>query len=237
MNNDDRIEALGQSIYIARHGQRNDVEGTDLSDFLDQTIEWVNQLTPEVESATDWNSMRTNDSSLGNVTNANSITYALPDGVKKVVVNSMRDLTIRQDGTVISSFKMVNANQITNPADTWDIRDRATTIGRNIVLSRPLRDTEIGGTVTADIIGAIPALSRTDVSLLDLFDTYPDFRQLYVLGVLKNQILPDIVQGGLTPSFSQKYDSLLQRLVDENNLSADAYDADHENFANIGGVW
>jgi len=235
--NNDRIEALGQSVYIARHGQKNDVTGTDLSDFIDQTVEWANQLTPEIESATDWNFMRTNDSSLGTVTNANSITYSLPDDVKKVVVNAMRDLTIRQDGTVVSSFKMVNANQITDPTDTWDIRDRATTIGRNIVLSRPLRDTEIGGTVTADIIGAIPALSTTDVSLLDILDTYPDIRQLYVLGILKNQILPDIVQGGLTPSFSQKFDDLLQRLVNDNNASADAYDQDHENFSSITGVW
>jgi hypothetical protein len=72
-----------------------------------------------------------------------------------------------------------------------------------------------------------------DTTLLDTVTPI----QLIVLGVLKNQILPDIVQGGLTPSFTQKYADLLQKTIQQNNESADADDADRDNFSNIGGTW
>lgn len=237
MDINSRIAALGQEVYTARHGQINDVSGTDLTDFINETITWVNQLTREIEPKADWNMVRSNDVSLGTISTANSTTYALPDSVRKLVVHPMRPLTIKQDGTVVSSFKLVNPNQITNPADLWDIRDRATVINRNVVLSRPLKDTEIGGTVVADTIGFIPTLSLIDSSLLDILDTYVDFKQLYILGILKNQILPDIVQGGLTPNYSKKFDDMLQDLIAENNLSADTDDVDSEDLAYIAGSW
>ena len=235
MTNDDRITALAQDVYLARHNQENDVTGSELTDFQDQLISMVNQLIPEIELKTDWNFVRTNDNSIGTVTAGTTISYALPATVRKVVINPHRDLTIRQDGSVVSSFKLVNPNQTTDPND-YDVRSRATVIGRNLIFSRKLRDTEVGGTITADTIAPIPRLSHSDVSLLDLLDTYPSIRQLFVYGVLKNQILSDIVQGGLAPSYAQKFDRYLADCIAENNASAAADDADRESFGWVRGV-
>lgn len=243
MDNDTRITAFAQDIYLGRHNQKNDVTGTDLTDFLDQTISWVNQLIPEIEKAkdptdklVDWNFVRTNDDpSIGSVTNGTTISYALPSGIRKLVINPHRDVTIRQDSTIISSFKLVNPNQIYDPND-HDIRSRATVLKRKIIFSRPLVATEVGGTITADTIAFIPQLSHTDVSLLDVLDDNPAIRQLFVYGVLKNQILPDIVQGGLTPSFSKRFDDFLADCISENNASSTADDVDRENFGWVTGI-
>lgn len=233
--NDDRITALAQDIYIARHNEENDVTD-DLDAFLNQTVSWVNQLIPEIEKKTDWNFLRTNDdTSIGTASAATGISYPLPSGIRKLVISPHRDLTIRQDGTVVSSFRLVNPNQGYDPA-VFDTRDRATVVNRSIIFSRPIKDIEVGGTITADTIAFFPTLSRDDASLLDILDVYPDIRQLFVYGVVKNQILPDIVQGGLYPAYAQKFDAFLADCIAENNLSADADDADHENLGFLGGV-
>lgn len=242
MNNTDRITALAQDIYLARHNQKNGAVDAKLTDFIDQTISWVNQLIPEIQKAkdpsgraVDWNFVRTNDATIGTVTTGTTISYPLPTGIRRLVVNSHRDVTIRQDGTVVSSFKLVNPNQVLDPND-YDVRSRATVIKRNIIFSRPLTDVEVGGSIVADTIASIPQLSYADVSLLDILDADLDIRQLFILGVLKNQMLPDIVQGGLTPSYSGKFDTYLAECIAENNLSSDADDADRESFGWIGGV-
>jgi hypothetical protein len=108
--------------------------------------------------------------------------YTLDDTVRTLVINPYRDLTIRQDGTIISTFKLVNANQVNDPTDT-DLRDRATVIGRKLVLSRKPTDQELGGSLVADSIAYLPELSADDVSLLDIVDPL----QLIVLGVAKNR--------------------------------------------------
>lgn len=236
MTNDQRIIALAQDMYIARHNQTNTVDGTDLTDFENQTISWVNQFLPELEKEADWNFSRVNDDpSIGTVPSGTTISYSLPQTIRKLVINSQRDLSIKQDGTIISTFKLVNPNQTFNPND-HDVRSRATVINRKIVFGRSLNSTEIGGTIVADTIAWIPRLSTTNVDLLDILDDNPDIRQLVILGVLKNQILTDIVQGGLAPSFTTKYASLLKVCVAENNASTDADDSNHENFGFVAGV-
>lgn len=236
MTNEERIAQLAQDIYLTRNNQKNDVTGTDLTAFLEETIGWVNQLIPEVEKKTDWNFVRTNNDEVGTVIDGTTISYPLPSGIRKLVISPYRDLTIRHDNSIVASFRMVNPNQQSDPTD-YDVRHRATVLGRNIIFSRPLTEVEFGGTIVADTIAFIPQLSFADVSLLDLFDIYPDIRQLFIFGVVKNQILPDIVQGGLTPSFAQKFDSYLADCIAENNASADASDADRESFSWIGGVY
>lgn len=243
MTNDERITALAQSIYLARHNQQNGATGADLVAFQDEIIGWVNQFIPEIQAArnpmgkaVDWNFVRTNDDpSVGVVTDGAVISYPLPIGIRKLVINPHRDLTIRFDGSVISSFKLVNPNQAYDPTDN-DVRSRATTIKRKIIFSRPLTDTEVGGTITADTLAYIPQLSHDDVSLLDMLDLDLDIRQLFVAGVVKNQILPDIVQGGLTPSYSGKFDELLASCIAANDESADADDVERESFSWISGV-
>jgi hypothetical protein len=237
MTNEERIAELAQDIYVERHNQVNGSTGTALTNLLGLTITWINKLIPEIEKRADWNFVRTNDDSVGTVLTGTTIAYPLPSSVRKLVVSPYRDLTIQQDSTIVSTFRLVNPNQQSNPVERYEIRDRATVLRRNVIFSRSLTDAEVGGTIVADTIEFIPKLSYDDVSLLDIFDDYPDIRQLFVLGVVKNQILPDIVQGGLTPSYSQKFDRYLADCISENNASAEADDADRENFGWVSGVF
>lgn len=230
---DQAILALAQKIYLARNGEENDDTDEDLTAFIDQTINWVNQFIRELEVETDWNFSRTNNNTIATIQNTTDFSFDLPEGVRKLVFNSQRDLTIRQDGTVVSSFKLVNPNQISDPTDTWDTRPRATVLNNKVILSRPPLDTEVGGIITADTIDWLPDLTHEDVTLLDIVKP----QELLVLGVLKNQVLSDIVQRGLTPTFTQKYNDLLQKCIAQNNESADADNADMENFGFVRGIW
>lgn len=245
MTNEERIDALAQEIYLARHNQTNDATGTDLTTFRTQTISWVNQFIPELEKAkdmtgklVDWNFLRTNDNILGTVAVKGAISFDLPTGIKRLVVNPRRDPSIRFDNSVVASFKLVNPNQTFDPADPYDYRERVTLIKRKMIFSRGFLSQEVGGSIVADTISKIPKLSLTDMALMNILDNEynDDIRQLFVMGVVKNQILPDIVQGGLTPSYAQKYDRFLADCITENNLSAGADDAERESFGWVGGV-
>lgn len=243
MTDEERIEALAQDIYVARHNQENDVTGDDLTDFLNQTIIWVNQFIPELEKAkditgkvVDWNFVRNINETIGTVTSETTISYDLPSDVRKVVIHPNRPLTIQQDSTVVSTFALVNPNQAYDPNYPSSYMDRATSIKRKVIFSRELTENEVGGDIVVDTIDFIPQLAIDDVTLLDLLDDNLDIRQLFILGVVKNQILPDIVQGGLTPSFAKKYDDYLRDCIIENNASATADYTDAEDFGGIGGV-
>lgn len=226
------IEAVAQSIYLAKNSRYNDVEGPELTEFLDQTIDWINQFTQELELETDWNYLRTNRKLIATITNINVQTYPLPEGVRTVVVSPYRDVVIENDGIVISHFSMVNPNQISNPADP-DTGDRATVINDSLILSRPLKDTELGGSLRADTIDHMPTLTMADQSLLTTVKPL----QLIILGVAKNATLPDIVQGGISPSLTQKYNDLLQKAIAANNATSEVLDVPTENFNFIRGVW
>lgn len=230
--NKTRILEIAQRIYLAKNNRYNDVDGDELDDFIDQTIDWINQFLPELELEADWAYLRANRQSLGKVTTVNAVSLRLPDTVRKLVISPYRDLVILQDGTIVSRFALVRPNQIADP-NSFETRDRATVIGRNVILSRPLNEQELGGTVQADVINYIPRVSLRDVEAFDVVDPL----QLVVLGVAKNSTLPDIVQGGISNALTQKYTDMLQKAVAENDLSSITDDALVEDFGNIGGVW
>lgn len=231
-SNIERITKIAQSIYLAKNNRRNEVVGAELTNFLDETIDWVNQFLPELELEADWIFSRVNRYTLGTIRAAGTTTFTLPDEVRKLVVSPYRDLTISQDGAVIATFKVVNPDQIANP-DNPEVADRATVIGRSVVFSRPFTAEEVGGVVTADVIKYLPELALNNVEVLDTVKPL----QLVVLGVCKNSTLPDIVQGVISNSFAQKYADLLSKAILENNATAEAYDNQSENFGFIGGVW
>jgi hypothetical protein len=235
MTNDARIIDLAQDVYLARYGQENELDEDSTDSFVSQIVRQVNQLSRELEKKADWNFVRTNNASVGTVSTADTISYPLPSNIRKLAISPHRDLTIQFDGSIVSTFRLVNADQTVDP-NHYDVRSRATVQRRNIIFSRSLSEIEVGGSIVADTIEWIPTLSRSDTALLDILDENPDIRQLYVLGVVKNQTLPDVVQGGLTPSFSQKYAEYLADCIAENNASADADDQDRENFGWVSGV-
>lgn len=227
------ITAVAQSIYLARNGRYNDVEeGEELTTFLNQTIDWVNQFRQELELEADWNYLRTNRNLIATISDVTVQSYPLPETVRTVVISPYRDVVIENDGTVISTFTMVNPNQISNPDDPYT-GDRATVINGNLILSRQLKDTELGGELRADTIAYMPELTMEDSTLLSLIKP----QQLIVLGVAKNATLPDVVQGGISPSLTQKYNDLLQKAVAINNSTAEALDIPSEDFSYVRGVW
>lgn len=227
---EERLLELAQRIYRTMNKTSNqNIAGSDLDRFLDDTIGWVNDFLPELEAEAYWNFSRSNDAVIGAVTDSH--TYELPEDVRTLVIDPRRNLTLQHDGTVISSFKLVDPNQINDPSDN-DVVDRATVVGRRILLSRAPREEEEGADIVADKIDYIPRLSREDVSLMDVVNPL----QLVVLGVAKNWILPDKVSGGLSQSFTQKYAELLRLCKEENDKTAEASIAQRESFGWIGGV-
>lgn len=227
-----QIEKLAQSAYLAVTGNYNDVETEELTEFLAKSIDWTNQFAGELELETDWNYLRSNGYTLGTVLSATQETIALPDDVRKLVVSPYRDLVLSQDGAIVGRFKIVMPSQISDPSNP-DTVDRCTVVNRTILFSRPFTDGEVGADIFADIILKMPELSLTDTELLEIVTPY----QLLILGTAKNISLPDLVRGGTSPSFLQKYNDLLQKAVMENNQTAEAMYADRESLSFISGVW
>ncbi len=232
-----RILALAQSIYLAKNNRYNDVEGTEEDEFIAQSVDWVNQWVDELELEADWNYVRRNRVNLGTINTATQ-TFALPDDVRTLVVSPYRSLVISQDGAIVSTFTIVAPNQIGSPPYEGLTEARVTVVGRRLIFSRNLTEEEIGGSVLADIIDYIPRLEAVvdgqyNSEMLDLVAP----KQLIVLGVAKNATLPDIVQGGISPSITQKYNDLLQKAILQNNLSADSYIVERDDLSFIQGVW
>lgn len=230
--NEQAILALAQQIYrvMNKTSNQNISNPDDLKTFIDDTIDWVNQFLPELEAEAYWGFSRANDDTVGSA-DSSQTTYQLPSNLRTLVVNEHRDLTIRQDGSTVATFKIVNPNQERNPND-YDTRDRVALVGRRLIFSRPFNSAEQGGDIVADSIAYIPRISRQNVDMLDIVTPL----QLVVLGVAKNWILPDKVSGGLSASFAQKYADLLEKAKTENDASSDAYDVVRDSFGYIGGV-
>lgn len=232
MTPQERVTQLAQSIYLAKNGRYNDVDGSELTDFLNQTVDWVNQYLEELEYEAEWNYLRTNQQLIASINDLTVQAFDLPEGVRTIVVSPYRDIVIKQDDVTISTFTMVNPNQISDPTYT-ERQDRATVINRKLVLSRPLKDTELNGDIKADTIAFMPKLALDNADVLDLVKP----QQLIVLGVSKNATLPDIVQGGISPSLTQKYNDLLQKAIGINGQTAEVLDMPSENFGWVRGVW
>jgi hypothetical protein len=228
----EELTALAQSIYLVMYNRYNDVEGTELTAFIAKTIDWVNQFTQELELEADWNYLRTNDATIATIYDPTVQSYDLPEDVRSVVFSPYRDVTIAFDGAVVSTFTLVSPSLIADPANP-ESQDRATVINRKLILSRPLTENEVGGTLRCDTINFMPQLTDSDTELLSLVQP----KQLLVLGVAKNSTLPDIVQGGISPSIAQKYNDLLKKAVMANNESSASGDAPREDLSWIRGVY
>lgn len=236
MTPNERIIDLAQQIYLVRHNIQNDVTGTELAEFLANTVMQVNQYLAELDKEAYWNWVRTNDYVVEASATTGDTSYTLPSTVRTVVRNPDRPLYLVKDGQIVSTWDIVSPNMVTNAA-TSDNPNRVTLIGKTLKLSRAITAQEDGATVYCDIVEYLPHLVDDDtaegVEVLDLVDPV----ELIILGVAKNQVLPDIVQGGLTPSYTVKYADLLNGTKAENDGSAIAENADGENYAYINGVW
>lgn len=229
------LTKFAQSIYLVLQNRYyDDIDGIDGQDYISQVIDWTNMYLDELETLTDqsgspvyWNWTRKRLFNLGTaVLGANSVPMAAPEDV--VVITSDRPIQIMNNGLVVSIWAFVSPNQL----DFRSYEQRVTRIGDELVFSRPFNKNESGGTISGDIVASITRLSDTSLDVL----TTVKPKQLLILGVAKNSTLPDIVQGGLTPSYTQKYNDLLEAAITLNNASTESYYVQGEDYGFISGV-
>lgn len=229
----DNITALAQKVYYSINGAQNDDTDEDLTAFQDNFILGFNLWKEEYETETYWNAVRVNDYVLATIQNTTTYSWELPEEYRTPVIDENKYLKfVLSDGTVISKFKMVNPGQRVVD-DELDRPNRASFVGRNIVLSRVPTAEEVGAQIVLDVVKYIPDLTRTDDTALELI--YSD--QLAVLGVAKNNTLSDLTKVSLSPSFAQKYNNELNKAININNQSAEIDDMRRTDFSNIGGIW
>lgn len=232
MDNDARIEALAQKIFRTWNGRKNRVTGTQLTEFISTSIEWVNEFLPELEKEAYWSWSRENDYEFGSASTS-STTFDLDDDIRTIVKMPERPVYLKDsDGVVKSTWQVVNPNVLRNMS-VASSEDRCAVVGRQLVFSRNFTAEEAGATVYGDVMYYLPELSSTNVEVLDLVDPV----ELIILGVAKNQALPNVVKGGLTPSLTQKYADLLAGAKQENDTSAQPEDSNDDNLSFIQGVW
>jgi hypothetical protein len=228
----DNIQKLAQKVYYSINGAQNDDTDEDLLEFQNNFILGFNLWKEEFETEAYWNKVRVDDLVLATIGNTTKYIFELPDDYRTPVIQQDKYLKFISDGIVIAKFKLVDPNQRQVDSDL-DRPDRATFVGRNIVLSRAPRDTEIGARIVLDVVEFIPDLTRTDDSAIDLLPN----SQLAVLGVAKNQTLSDVTKVNLSKSFTQKYTNELNKAIAINNSSTDVDEMQREDYSNIGGIW
>lgn len=228
----DNITKLAQKTYYTINGAKNDDTGADLIEFQDNFIIGFNLWKDEYETEAYWNSVRVNDLVLATISNLTTFSFPLPDEYRSPVINKNKYLKFVVDDTVIAKFKMVDPNQ-RQVDDDLERPNRATFVGRNVVLSRAPRAEEVGAQIVLDVVEFIPDLTRTDDSAIELIYS----SQLAVLGMAKNGTLSDLTKVSLSPSFAQKYLNELNKAVNINNSSTEIDDMESEDFSSIGGIW
>lgn len=226
----DEITELAQSIYVARKNRKNNVSGTRLTTFLETTIIQVNQFLSELDKEAYWNWVTTLDYTLATATSATA--YPLPAIYRTIVKDEDRPLYIVKDGMIVSTWNVVAPKQLNN-ASVSDNPNRVALVARNVKFSRPFTDAELGGEIKVDVVEYLPKISFDNIDVLSLVDPV----DLIVLGTAKNIVLPDVVQGGLTPSYTQKYSDLLNGAKMENEMTSTASTAIAENLSGVRGVW
>lgn len=229
----DNIESLAQDTYYSINGVTNDDTGDDLTQFQNDFIRAFNLWKDEFETEAYWTKLRVDDYTLATIANTTTYSFPLPDEYRSPIFNQNKYLKfISADDTVIASFKMVDPNQ-RQVDDAWDKPDRATFVGRNVVLSRPPKAVEVGATIVLDVVEYLPPLTRNDDSAIALLPN----KQLAVLGVAKNTSLSNVVKVSLSPSFAQKYNNELQKAITQNNLTNELDDMQRDNYSYINGIW
>jgi hypothetical protein len=251
MSPKDQFTKYAQRLYLTVKGRRFDnIDNTDGQTYLMNCAEWTNMFLDELELETDpdgrainWWWMRTNDFTLGTVANTTDTTLSLPSTVKNLISAPDRYVRVLQDGTPISSFRVVNADQINNKPNNGVQEDRVAQIGSTLYFSRPFKDTELSGTITGDVTASLPrvvynvasdgTLSFTNIKALTVVDP----QTLLVLGSAKNMSLPDIVQGKLSPSYAQKFNDMLQGAIARSTATSASNSIETQDYSGVTGVY
>lgn len=231
---------LAQSVHLAvKNRYYDDIESDDGQVYLDQVADWVNQWLDELETTTDragnlvqWKFARVPNYELGSVA-TDDIVMSVPNSVETLVSVPQRNaLLVDDDGALLSKWRVVDLDQIKSSGAQ---EDRVAFLDGDIYFSRPISESENNGTLTADVTISLPRVSESQNRFSVLNMVKP--RQLMVLGVAKNSSLPDLVRGGLSPSFLQRYQDLLQAAIQKNGYTSVSDEMGRDDMSYIRGIF
>lgn len=229
---EEQIYNLGQKVYLVLNGVYNDVAGAERTAFIDETIDWTNQYLDELALEADWSWIRENDSVLGTITNDDD-TIPLDPTTLRMVYDWKRAITMTKTDGQKTTWSLVKPNLLYNPAEGGVQQNRVAVVGRTLRFSRPFANSELGAVLTGDVIKRFPEVSRTNITAIEQVEPL----QLLVLGIAKNQVLPDVVNNVLTSNYDVKYQRVLKRAIDLDGASTEQGELDSEDFSFIGGVY
>lgn len=240
---------FAQDVYLMVKGRDfDDISSDDGQTFLVQMARWANMFVDELESETgpsgknvDWWFSRSEGYDLGSVPSTGQ-SLDLPSAVNRLTTDEERYVQITDsNGVVQSNWLVVHPKDISSKSER-NRQDMCAVVGSSLVFSRAFTDSEANGVVTADVILSLPRVTytingtgQTIANNVRLFSTVQPLL-LLKLGVAKNVSLPDIVQGKLSPSYSQKFTDLLQGAIARSEASAAAPVMARDSFSNVRGV-
>ena len=246
LTDDQLIKQFVNDVYLTKFNRFVDTlldaePDEDAVAEVQKVARWASMFAEELELERDmygqpinWNFLRDNDVDFGEINTLGQV-FTLPTEpvrYRKLAVSPYRPLSIMHDAAVVARFGVVEPDQITKRVD-GDLEDRVAVVNRKLIFSRPFRDTELTGHLIGDGMRYIPRMTETDATMLRTVPYY----ELLVLGVAKNATLPGIVEGGLSPSLTQKYNDLLEGAKLESAETSEGNDMLSEDFGYVAGVF
>lgn len=246
-----QLQAFAQSIYkMIKNRYYDDLTSSDGQLFLSQIVDWLNEFIDELEyevnsdgEPIDWIWVRKPNVTLGTAVKATSSISWDGNSYNNLIAGTDRYVQLlKADGSVAAQFVVVAPADLSNDISK-NVEDMCTLVDGNIEFSRPFSDAEDGLTIVGDVTAYLPRVTTTTnattkqiiATNVDIFKTVKPLT-LLKLGTTKNAILPDIVQGGLNPAYTAKYNDLLTNAINRSEASAIAPTADYENFGAVRGV-
>jgi hypothetical protein len=225
----------------------DDLNSTDGQTYLLQVVDWANEFIDELETevnsdgaVVDWIWVRQLAVTLGTaVTNGTQIPWD-DTSYNNLVASTERFVQVLStDGTrVLANFTVVAPDDMSNDSSRLT-QDLCCVVNGNINFSRPFTSGENNGIIVGDVTGYLPRIQTTIgtnglvvATNVDIFKTVKPLL-LLKLGTVKNSILPDIVMGGLNPSYQQKYNDLLTNAISRSEASALAPTADYDDLQGV----
>jgi hypothetical protein len=225
----------------------DDLNSTDGQTYLLQVVDWANEFIDELETevnsdgaVVDWIWVRQLAVTLGTaVTNGTQVPWD-DTSYNNLVASTERFVQVLStDGTrVLANFTVVAPDDMSNDSSRLT-QDLCCVVNGNINFSRPFTSGENNGIIVGDVTGYLPRIQTTIgtnglvvATNVDIFKTVKPLL-LLKLGTVKNSILPDIVMGGLNPSYQQKYNDLLTNAISRSEASALAPTADYDDLQGV----
>lgn len=247
----EELTKFAQSIHLViKNRYFDEIDSEDGQVFIQQVCDWVNMYIDELENVVnpadgkliDWWFARESQASLGTATGGDDI-ITVPSTMDRLLTDEKRYVRITVDDTVVSQWLVVQPKQLNNKSGIVQ-SDKCAVVGGNIQFSRAFNADENGGAITGDIVSKLPRISFslggdgftvTPQNIKILTTVRP--KALLQLGVAKNATLPDIVQGGLSPSYVQKYNDLLSGALARSNATSEAQTAERDDYSGVRGVY